>query len=371
MNIVVLKNNLKEGLNIISGIRRESSHLPILRNFLLETNDGKLTFSSTDLELGIIHQISAKVIEKGSVAVPFQVFSQIIQNLSSERVNLELSESSLLITTDNYRAKISIAPKDDFPIIPSVSDETHTFSCENIVMLDALSSVMPACQISDIRPELSGILFKYADETVKLAATDSFRLAEKTIPQKQITSTASEDESFIIPLKTIQEVVRIFSQEKDDLIISFDKNQVLFKTPTTSLISRLIEGTFPDYTTIIPQESSTRTVVNKNDLTSALKLTSSLSNRLNEVRFVVDQKNKNITIFSATQEFGENEYILPAKTEGEKVEIVFNWRFVLDGIKSITSDDITIGFSGEEKPSIVRSSQDKTFIYIIMPIKSS
>jgi DNA polymerase-3 subunit beta len=211
MNVIVLRNNLRESLSIISGARKESGNLPILKNFLLETYDGKLRLSSTDLEIGIINLISAKVIQEGSVTIPFGVFSQIINNLISERVSLELKGNLLLITADNYKAKISIAPKDDFPIIPQIKDKKNNFcECESDYLIDSISSVMSACQVSDIRPELSGIYFIFKEDQIKLAATDSFRLAEKTIYEKKFSFQFEKEFSCIIPIKTVAEATKIF-----------------------------------------------------------------------------------------------------------------------------------------------------------------
>jgi DNA polymerase-3 subunit beta len=373
MNAIILKNNLKEALTIISGARKESGNLPILRNFLLETHGGKLKLSSTDLEIGIISSISAKIIQDGSLVIPYTVFSQIINNLTSERVSLETKGNSLLITADNYKAKISTAPKEDFPIIPEIKNKKSNFcECETDYFIDSLSSVMSACQISDIRPELSGVYFWFKDDKIKLAATDSFRLAEKTISEKKITSQFEKEFSSIIPLKTVSEITRIFSSKNDSkLKIFFDTNQMLIENENTYLVSRLIEGRFPDYELIIPKNFETEAIIDKNDLMGALKLSSSLSNRLNEVKFITDDHLKNINVLSSTQEFGESEYLLPAKIKGNTTKVTFNWKFVLDGLKNIKNQSVFIGFNGEEKPSLIKSPDDQSYVYIVMPIKSS
>jgi DNA polymerase-3 subunit beta len=373
MNVIVLKNNLKEALSIISGARKESGNLPILKNFLLETKDGRLKLSSTDLEIGITKFLSAKIIQEGSLAIPYVVFTQIINNLASERVSIETKGNSLLITADNYKAKIGTAPKEDFPIIPEIQEKKGNYcECETDYFIDSLSSVVSACQISDIRPELSGIYFSFKEDQIKLAATDSFRLAEKTIIDKKFESNFDKDFSCIIPLKTITEVTRIFSSKNDGkLKIIFDSNQILFENEHTHIVSRLIEGKFPEYELIIPKNFETETVMDKNDLTGALKLASSLSNRLNEVKFITDENLKNINVFSSSQEFGESEYLLPAKIKGQATRVTYNWKFVLEGLKNIKSQNVFIGFNGEDKATLLKSPEDQSFVYIVMPIKSA
>jgi DNA polymerase-3 subunit beta len=372
MNIVLLKNNLKEALSIISGIRKENAQLPILKNFLLETKDGKLCISSTDLEMGVTHALSAKVIEEGSVTVPYAIFSQIISNLSFERVTLELKGGSLAITTDNYNAKIGTTPRDDFPIIPSLEHAANSFAVEADVLVQSLGAVMGACQVSDFRPELSGVLFHYKGGALNVVATDSFRLAKRSISDKKVEAKAEGDVSFIVPLKTIQEVVRIFGGAKEGKIsISSDETQIVFETDSTRLISRLIEGKFPDYEMVIPRSFETEVSLDKDDLASALKLTSSLANRLNEVRIMTDETMKNIRIISSSHEFGESEYLLPAKIKGQGVQISFNWRFILDGLRTIKTQTVFLGLNGEHRPSLLQAPDDDSFTYILTSIKAA
>ncbi|MFA6136204.1 MAG: DNA polymerase III subunit beta [Candidatus Paceibacterota bacterium] len=373
MNIIALKNNIKEGLNAISGARKESSNLPVLKNFLFETFDGKLKISSTDLEIGISYFIPAKVIKDGSLAIPFLVFSQIINNLSLERISLESKGNNLLVATDNFKAKISTNSKDDFPIIPEAEEKKDNFFIfDSDYFIDSLSSVSCACQVSDIRPELGGILFSFKDGLFKLAATDSFRLAQKVFSEKKIETKHEKDESFIVPIKTVQEIIRIFSSKKGEKIkMVFEENQVLFKTDQVRISSRLIEGKFPDYETVIPNDFETECLFDKDDVISALKLTSSLSNRLNEIRFVVDESLKNIKALSSSNDFGESEYILPAKIKGSKTQITFNWKFLLDGFRNIKTTNVFFGFNGENKASLIKTPDDNSYFYIVMPIKSS
>ncbi len=373
MNIVILKNNIKEGLAIIAGAHKEGSHLPVLKNFLFAAENDVVRLTSTDLELAMRYTVSAKIITDGTAAIPFSVFSQIISNLSSERISFEYKGSSLLISSDNYKAKITTANSDEYPIIPAIENgSAHQFIFDPDVFIDGLSAVSTACQASDIRPELSGVYVAYKGGILKLAATDSFRLAEKIITDKKYETTATGDAACIIPLKTIQEVIRVFSIKKDGKItMQFDDHQVAFETEHVSIISRLIEGKFPEYEAIIPKQFATEVVLKTSDVVSAVKVTSSLSNRLHEVKFVVDDTLKNVQIISMSQEFGESEYILPAKIKGQANKITFNWRFVLDGFRNVKTENVLMGFNGEDKATVFKSPDDTFFLYIVMPIKSA
>lgn len=372
MKIIILKNHLKTGLEIISKIGSDNNFttLPILRNFLIEIIDNKIKFSMTNLELAVTCYIPGKIIEGGNLVVPFNILNSIINNLQTERINLETKNNYLIIKTDNYQAKIKGEKKDEFPIIPEINKQNF-LEFSSSLLKKSLFSVINASKISEIKPELGGILFDFQVNCLKLAATDSFRLAEKTITSNQLKSNIKNGFKTIIPLKTIQEVIRIFKEENSKITIYFEPNQVLFKGENSEIISRVISGNFPEYQTIIPESFETEVILNKEELINALKLTSSFTDKLNEIKVSIKEKAKNIEVFSFNQILGENQYLIPAKIKGSSVEVVFNWRFLFDGIKVLDSDDIFLGLNSENKPIFIKSSKDISYFYILMPIKSN
>ncbi|MBN2197582.1 DNA polymerase III subunit beta [Candidatus Wolfebacteria bacterium] len=372
MKIIILKNHLKAGFEIISRIGSEnnSATLPILKNFLIETIDNKIKLSMTNLEIAITCYIPGKIIEGGSLVIPFNILNSIINNLQNERINLDSKNNYLIIKTDNYQAKIQGEKKEEFPIIPKIESQNFLeFSA--LIFKKALSLVVNASQISEIKPELGGILFDFQVNCLKLAATDSFRLAEKNIINTQFKSNIKKGFKTIIPLKTIQEVIRILKEENNKITVYFEPNQVLFKTENSEIISRVISGNFPEYQSIIPESFETEVSLNKEELINALKLTSSFTDKLNEIKILIKEKAKNIEVFSFNQILGENQYLIPAKIKGSSVEIVFNWRFLLDGIKVLDSEEIFMGFNNENKPILIKSPKDISCFYILMPIKSN
>src|SRR3989344_313707 len=372
MHCIILRNNLKEGISLVANAKKESSQLPALKNILIEAHDTALTLSATDLEIGVVHSLSAKVLLKGSCTVPFGVFQQIIQNAASERIELELKGSALHISTENYNAKIAATQKDEFPIIPNLSDDTpQQFSVDAGSCVHALQTTATACHTSEFRPELSGILLDIRDGFVYAVATDSFRLAKAIIPKKKLNISPSITASIIIPLRTAQEIIRIFPQESDVIQVLFDENQIVVKSKSTRLVSRLIEGKFPDYTMVIPKSFEAELTIQKNELIQALRLTSSLANRLNEVRIKIDDSMKNIQLLSSSHEFGESEYILSVKSKGSPLVISFNWRFLLDGLKQVPTETVFIGINSEQKPSILQAPDDEGFLYVLTSIKTA
>ncbi len=373
MNVVILKNNLKEALSVLGGIKRENTQLPILKNVLIEAKQDAIYISSTDLEIGVVYKTPGKIIQTGSVTIPYTIFSQIISNLSFERVSLEMKGSSFLITADNYKAKITTIPADDFPIIPKVSAKhDQSFIIEQQVLLDALLGVSVACQVSDFRPELSGVLFHFKDKQLHVVATDSFRLAKQDVISKKVKTDFDGEFSCIIPLRTVQELLRIFSGKKQESVtLVMDDNQIMVCTDQVTLVSRLIQGKFPDYEMVIPSSFETELIIKKEDIISALKLTSSLSNRLFEVRFEVDESMKYIKLISSSHEFGEGEYLLSIKAKGQPIQTSFNWRFILDGVRNIKTEQIFIGLNNEQKPSVIKIPDETTYTYVLTAIKSS
>lgn len=342
-------------------------NLPILGSVLIKTQNNQIKLSATNLEIAITKTISGKVVEDGSVVVPYSVISNIINNTTSERINLETKNNTIIIKTDNYEAKIICFQENDFPIVPKVSEGNEFLELHGGALRDCLAKVIIAAGASDLRPEISGVLMSIEPSEVKLVATDTFRLAEGRIAGSQTKNTFEQGISVIIPLKTSQELGRIISED-DEVRIYIGQNQVLFKTKDTEAISRVIEGKFPDYQAIVPKNTETQIVVGKEDLSHALKLTGSLSNRVSEIRLKISGK-KVIEVYSSDNVLGENNYLVPAKATGVDGQVIFNWKYLLDGIRALSGEQVSIGLNGDNKAAIIKAPEDTSYFYILMPIK--
>lgn len=348
----------------------ESNILPILKNILMKTSEGRIKLSATNLELGINKLILGKIIEEGGLTIPFGIFYGIIANTDTERINLEAKQNNLTIKTDNYEAKIQGINEEEFPIIPKIEDQTHFLEIEAEVLKNAFLSVLNAAQVSEIRPEISGVLFDFGLNHLKLVATDSFRLAEKTLLPNQFKTNFNKGFKIIIPLKTIQEIIRIFPKEQP-VKIFVDQTQILFKNEDLELISRLISGEYPDYEQIVPKASETEILINRNHLVRALKLVSNFSGKTNDIKVRIKDGKKTLEIYSASPYLGENNYLIPAKIKGEMVkELSFNWRYFLDGLKIFDCENLLLKVNGETKPAMFVSPDDASSFYLLMPIKA-
>lgn len=346
----------------------DSANLPILKNVLIQTEDGKIKFTTTNLETATTAFVPGKAVEKGSITVPVAVLRELIANLQGERVSLESRKTGLAVKTDNYNATIQGLPSEDFPIIPKVKNQTDFIEIKSGLLKDALGQVAVSAQSSELRPELSSVLFDFNMDEIKLAATDSFRLSERTVPKSQFSTNRTSGFKMLIPLKTSQELVRIL---KDDgnVKIRNDQNQVLFETNEFQLISRLVEGNFPDYSAVVPKEFDTQATVNREELLNALRLAGVFSSKVNEVRIKISESRKGILeVFSMDQALGENNYLLPAKIQGKPQEISFNWRYLSDGLRALTPENVFWGINEENKPALLRAPGDTSYFYVLMPI---
>ncbi|MBI5147581.1 MAG: DNA polymerase III subunit beta [Parcubacteria group bacterium] len=369
MKLIILKNNIKEGMGAVEGTAQESSGLPILKNILIKAENNELKLTATNLEMAISYKLTGKIIKDGGLTVPAVTLSALVNNINNERISLEKSDNTLLFKTDNYNAVIQGINESEFPIIPKVENENEFIKIDAAVFKNALNKVIDAAQFSDIRPEISGVLLDFQLNFLKLAATDSFRLAEKTIPNSQFSTTNKAGFKAIIPLKTSYKLLKLL---KDDgtLFIYSDQNQIVFKSDGLEIISRLIDGSFPDYESIIPSSVSAEIIIDKKQFIEALKLSGAFSGKSQEVKLKSKSDKKVLEVFSADHSVGENSYLIPAKIKGDEFEVAFNRRFLLDGLKNHDSENVVFGINGDFKPSTIKTPNDNSFFYILMPIKS-
>ena len=375
MKISSLQENLKNNLLVVSHIAGKNVNLPILNNILIKVKNGHIKFISTDLELGITTLVRGKVEEDGVYTVDARVFTEYISLLPNQKVNLNLKDKKLKIQCENYRTTIRGQEADEYPLIPEV-DETNSFEFKALELKEALSQVVFAVSNSETRMELSGMLFEFDNKFLTLAATDSYRLAEKKI--KLANNIKTSDQRIIIPAKTIQEMVRILSNVKTESVsdkellatIYITDNQIKFKLNSIELVSRLIEGQYPDYKQIIPDQVNTKAIINKNELLRAVKTASIFSKTgINDINLDFPKDKNQITITSESNQVGENVIKLSAETKGQDNGIVVNYRYLLDGLNNINSEKIILKMVDGSTPCVIEPENNGEYQYLIMPIK--
>ena len=373
MKLKILQDNLKEGVSITSRIATKSVSLPILKNIHVKTEDSFLCLSSTDLEVAVRWWSLTKAEEDGETTIPLDVFSSFINLLpKEEKVDLESENNNISVECADYKTKIKGLDAEDFPIIPKVEDEKE-IKIKTSGFLEGLKQVVDVPSNTKVKPEISGVYFQFTGKTLKLAATDSYRLAEKVV---FLEDSVQENFSFILPQKAAKELLNIFTNE-DEILVKFDSNQVLFESkmkeadhPKVQLTSKLIEGEYPNYKAIIPEETNTQILLDKDEFLNKIKAASLFSGKVNEVTLSINSDADEMEIKSEDNDLGNYKTTIKGKTDGDNVDISFNHRFLKDGLSEIKSSEVVLSVDNESSPGKITPVGNDDFLYVVMPIKN-
>jgi len=373
MKFISLQENLKKGLNIVSHVSSKNINLPILNNILIKAKAGIIEFISTNLEIGISHQIRGKVEIDGEFTVDSKLINEYISLLSSgEKVKVELKENELKVECGNYKTKIKGENSKEFPLIPTIS-KNNFYTINLTILKKALNSVIFSVSNSENRVELNGVLFSFTGDELALAATDSYRLAEYKL--KIDKHNISEDQKIIVPAKTIQELLRIVNNFDDfleegiqEIKIYLSDNQILFAFDSVEIISRLINGHYPDYQQIIPSKTQTEIKIARNELVRAVKAAALFSKTgINDITLLFTGTKILVSSFSGAS--GESQVELTAEINGGDNEITINYRYLLDGLNNLDSPLIRLSVLNNMTPCVLRPEKEKDYLYIVMPIR--
>jgi DNA polymerase-3 subunit beta len=366
MRFSCLQENLHKGLTQAGHLASKNASLPILNNVLVSCANGLITLSATNLEVGISTVIRGRVEEDGRLTVPGKTFSDYVSLVSDSKIEAESVGADVKISTKNAHSTIKGQSADEFPLIPLV-EKKNPYSVKARDLKQAISQIVYAVAQDESRPEISGVYMKVADDALTVVATDSYRLAEKTI---KLTKPNTQAVEAIIPTRTIQEVSRVMSDEADSLEIYFSENQVLFVCEGVEVVSRIIEGRYPDYKQIIPQQYNTTATVRADAFIKAVKGAALFSKTgINDINLRFDSATGKIIVTSANAQLGENTTELDAEITGEANEVVFNHRYLIDGLTNAVGAEVVLELIDGSNPSALRAKDSRDFLYIIMPIK--
>lgn len=362
MHVTLETEQFFSKLELVGRVSTKHVTLPVLQCVLIEAKDETLVLKATNLEIGIETHVSAKIEEEGSIAVPASTLIQTINLLNKKQVTLRSEDNSLFVEGDGSETQIKSIPHDEFPTIPKLKGEAQVL--QNNLFTLGLKSVVFAASQSSIKPELGSVyVYQKKEHTLTFVATDSFRLMEKTVPQKNITF----DESILIPQKNAVEIARICELMESDPELRVSENQCAFQfNEGVYVTSRLTTGSFPDYAQIIPKEYVTHTTLLKNDLTHAFKKTNIFLNKFMQVGLHVTQKS--LTVHADSGEVGTTTESIKATTEGDDLTLNFNQRYVAEALPHIASDSVVLHFAGIGRPMVIEGVDDKTLRYLVMPM---
>lgn len=363
MKVTVNQKNLRRALGLVEKIVSKNPSLPILNNVLLKTDNGRLRISSTNLEVGINCMIGAKIDEVGEIAVPARVSSDFINNVSDDKVSLHTKNNVLFINSEKYKTQILGFDSKDFPIIPKLKNGS-VVAIPSKILRNMLYSVADAIAISETRPELAGVYVDFGSGKITFAATDSFRLSEICLDAKN-----NNQHSVIVPRSTVMELIRITSDVDGDVEVKIGDSQISFYNNDFELVSRLIDGSYPDYKKVIPGKFLSRALVQKSDLEKDIRLAGLFSSNISDVKLVCSKDS--ILLKSKNSDKGEIETTVPAVLKNEPFDISVNYHYLLDGLKIMDSEKVVLEFTGNGNPLIIKPHDDKKELtYLIMPLRS-
>jgi len=361
-------------LNIASRIVTNKPGLPILNNVLFRTEKGKLLITVTDLEISLNTWIGADVQSEGSITVPAKQLSEFINSVSSEKIDVSLNGKTLNIKAEGNIGDLNTMAPDDYPSIPSIKSHKVVFKIDKDELVKTVNRVAFAAATDDIKPVLTGVKIEVEGDSASFVATDGLRLSRQII---KLEEGVDKNIDFLVPVKALQELAHIindFEVGKGDSFVQVfyieERNQVLFRFNDVDIISRLIDGKFPEYKQIIPTGSKTKCLFEKEDFLSSLKVTNIIARTVlgNKLVLDIDAKKETLTMSATQSDVGSNKSSLDGSISGENLQIAFSARLLSDILSHINDEKISFECSESVKPGVFKIEGDDTFIHLVMPM---
>lgn len=362
MKLQATQENLNRALNSVSRVANSRGTLPILANVLIKTSNNRLSLSATNLDIGITHFIGAKVKEEGSITVPARLMQDFVGSLPAGVIELDLQETKLHVNTDQYKSVVNGIMADDFPSMPAIKSG-KSISVEANEFKRALQQVVFAASNDETRPILTGVLIQTTGGKLVMAATDSYRLAEKQI------SDTKEEAHLLVPASAMQDLLRVLSDNDETIKITHNEQQALFQVGDIELTTRLIDGKYPDYRKLIPSKFTSKANLKRADLINITKVSSLFAREsAGSVTIELDEETNKLSIRSVASQLGENTATADAKIKGSG-SITLNSKYLLEALNALSSEEVVFGFNGKLEPTLVFDPDAKNYNHIVMPLK--
>lgn len=376
MKISCTRENLYQGLSVTGHLINKGVNLPVLQNVLIKAEGGNIRFTTTNLETAISCSVRGKVETPGEYTTPTKLFLDYVTLLPNETVEMEIKNEGMRVVCGNHKTRINGVSASEFPLIPTV-EASKSYQIKADDLRRALSQVLFASALNESRPELTGVFMRFSKDNggeVVLAATDSYRLAERSVP---LVKAPLEDTEVIVPSKALSEIGRILSVFKDsvdvpgEVVMNLSDNQVVFNYGSVELISRIIEGNYPDYRQIIPKQYQTSVIIDREDFIKAVKAASLFSKTgLFDVTLEIAPSKGEFSIRAVDNSRGENVATCKADITGEVNNVTVNFRYLLEGLNAISTEKVLFEMIDPSNPCLVTPKEDKKeYLYIVMPIK--
>jgi DNA polymerase-3 subunit beta len=371
MKVSLLQENLAKGVGAVSRMVAGKTQLPVLSNILLATDKGKLKLSATNLETGMNLWLGGKVEKQGRITVPARVFGELVNSLPQDTAELVGEGDKLKVRCGKFKATVNGIGAEEFPEVPSLKKgdkKSGRLVLEKQVLESSVGQVALAAGTDEARPIFTGVKMEFKKGGVRLAATDGYRLSVKTI---EGVKGIRKEQEMVIPARALVELTKVLGQEeKGEVVLAAtdEEKQLILAVDEVEIVTRLLEGDFPDFEKIIPASTSTTIELDKEELQQAVRAAAIFArDSANIVKFRV--KGSNLVISANAPQVGENEVELTGKKTGEDGEIAFNSRYLLEMLGVVEAERIQLSMSGALNPGLFKVVGDESWLHIIMPVR--
>jgi DNA polymerase-3 subunit beta len=368
MEVTVQRDRFAKALGAVSRIAATAkTTLPVLSNVLIRAEKDKLYLTTTNLELAIVEYVNAKVKTVGTITVPARLLAEFVQNLSKgSEVKIKVENNKMTVSEGKNRSTINGIVADEFPELPEIDEKkATTYKVSAVEFKDNISKVA-VCASGDLaRPILTGVFFNTFEGALYIASTDGYRLAEK-----RFIDDVKNEIKVVVPAVALQEVVRSLTDEDEEIEILFSETQAKFRIGEVEVISKIIDGSFPDYRQLIPKSSEVNLLVDKDELVRTVKLAALFAREVGgSIILETKKESSSLSVRAVASEIGENDSEIMVEVDGDG-KITLNSKFLLDGLNVISDEKVRFGFSDKLAPAVIRGEKSQEYIHIIMPLKS-
>ncbi len=364
MRFSINKMELQNALNIIMKGVSNRSTLPILSGIYVETATDSITLQSTDLELSVQYTVSALIEEPGKTVIPGKLFSEIIRSLPDAAIHVQTNDTGAQITCDTSTFSVRTLNPEDFPGFPTV-DTNQSITIPASTFIEMAKKVSKVVSRDESRVILTGVLIEFEEDSLKMVATDSYRLA---LAKTKMEGTGSGEFQAVIAGSFMSDVCSVIPAD-EEVTLSLAENQVVITCGNTIFINRRIEGNYPDYRQLLPTDHTTRVTLDLGPFSSSVKRASILSSSSAPMRFDINNATQTLQVFVNSADVGSVQETMSCGVEGEDVEIAFNSSYVNDGLSVFKGDQVFFDAQTSMKPGVFRTVEDDSFLYLIMPVR--
>jgi DNA polymerase-3 subunit beta len=371
VKLSVMQENLARGLSVVSRAVSTRSTLPVLANVLLRTEDAGLKLTATNLEIGITYWVPGKIETDGATTVPAKLLTDLVNSLQGgDRIDLELGAGETLdLRCGRFESHLKGIDAEEFPAIQTTGERPTTRVAQN-VLRQALEETAFAAASDEARPILTGVLCRFEGETLTLAAADNYRIAVKTVP---ILDTVA-DTSVVVPARALNELMRVLADNDTpvEIVLAQARNQILFHLEGVDLVSRLIDGQFPNYQSVMPTTHTTRAVLDREELLRAVRPAALIAHEsANIVKLQFGTNGEAGITVSANAEIGDHVGQVEATVEGDGTTIAFNAKYLADVLTNVAAEQFAIELQGPLAPGVFKPIGDDRYVHVVMPVRTT